>query len=93
MADKAEDTVGPNRYGWWSSNDYASRRRVLVYHKKQTYEQKSAGEPLVEVRVTGVTSDKKGYGYYWEDKVELGELEPKFLYEEPTIGPKAEEAL
>jgi hypothetical protein len=93
MADKAEDTVGPKRYGWWSQGDFSVRRRVLVYYKKRTDAQIEAGIPPVEVRVTGVTSDKGGYGYYWKDKVELGELELGFLYEELAIGPQAEEAL
>lgn len=93
MASNPADTIGDKRYGWWSPEDFANRRRVLVYYKKQTDAQIEAGIPPVEVRVTGVTSDKGGYGYYWKDKVELGELEPKFLYQELTIGPQAEEAI
>lgn len=87
MASDPNDAVANTRYGWWSELDIAYRNRVMIYYAKQTKEEKAAKAPKLEVRVTGVTSTKKGIGYGWDDKHYVGELEAEFVRTEDYVPP------
>lgn len=82
MASDSNDRISDTRYGWWSELDIAVRKRVVVYYRKQTYEQRKNNLQKIEIRITGVTSTKKGIGYKWADCQFIGELEPEFVREE-----------